>query len=71
VYIRLFIPVLEQTLKRLGELSARKVSQVGELLKDHADVLLDGTERPTQKPSDAYKEQRSVIVVRKTHNLKN
>ncbi|KAA6324104.1 hypothetical protein EZS27_026532 [termite gut metagenome] len=52
MFIHLFIPLLQKTLKRLGELPARKASEVEELLKNYDDVLLDGTERPIQKPSD-------------------
>ncbi|KAA6338234.1 hypothetical protein EZS27_013750 [termite gut metagenome] len=52
MFIHLFIPLLRKTLKRLGELPARKASEVEELLKNYDDVLLDGTGRPIQKPSD-------------------
>ncbi|KAA6304191.1 hypothetical protein EZS27_044165, partial [termite gut metagenome] len=50
MYIHLFIPLLEKTLKRLGELPTRKASLVAELVKNYSNVLLDGTERPIQRP---------------------
>jgi len=50
--LHLFIPLLRKTLKRLGELPNRNAYHLEELLKNHTDVLLDGTERPIQKPSD-------------------
>jgi hypothetical protein len=70
MYIHLFIPLLQKTLKRLGELPARKASQVKELLKNYADVLHAGTERPIQRPSDAERAKEHYSG-KKTHGLKN
>lgn len=52
MFIHLLIPLLRKTLKRLGELPQRNSSHLKEILKDYDDVLLDGTERPIQKPCD-------------------
>ena len=50
--IHLLLPLLRKTLRRLGELPERKASRLLEILKEQTDVLLDGTERPIQRPSD-------------------
>jgi len=52
MFIHLFIPLLRKTLNRLGELPKRNPYQLEQLLKSYDDVLLDGTERPIQRPSD-------------------
>lgn len=52
MYLHLLIPLLRKTLNRLGELPQRNSSHLRAILKDNQDVLLDGTERPIQKPSD-------------------
>ncbi|KAA6318832.1 hypothetical protein EZS27_031203 [termite gut metagenome] len=65
LFIHLLIPLLEKTLKRLGELPTRKASLVAELLKNYKDVLLDGTERPIQRPSDTER-QKSCYSGKKT-----
>ncbi|KAA6308397.1 hypothetical protein EZS27_039928, partial [termite gut metagenome] len=68
--INLFIPLLEKTLKRLRELPTGKASLIAELVKSYNDVLLDGTERPIQRPADADR-QKSCYSGKKTHSLKN
>lgn len=50
--IHTFVPLLRKTLKRLGELPERRASKLEYLLENQSDVLLDGTERPIQRPSD-------------------
>ena len=50
--IHLLLPLLRKTLRHLGELPERKASRLLEILKEQTDVLLDGTERPIQRPSD-------------------
>ncbi|KAA6328439.1 hypothetical protein EZS27_022668 [termite gut metagenome] len=57
MYIHLFIPLLEKTLKRLGELPTRKASLAAEPVKNYGDVLPDGTERPIQSPLDADRQK--------------
>lgn len=52
LYIHKFVPLLRQTLKRLGELPSRRSSTLEQVLQNCEDVLLDGTERPIQKPTD-------------------
>jgi hypothetical protein len=49
-FIHLLSSVLLSTLKRIGELPERNVYRLKEQLKSFTDVLLDGTERPIQRP---------------------
>lgn len=50
--IHILIPLLRKTLKRIKQLPQRDASRLEEVLKNQPNVLLDGTERPIQKPSD-------------------
>jgi len=49
-WIHLLADILEKTLKSLGELPERNPLRVQYLLERCQDVLLDGTERPIQRP---------------------
>lgn len=51
-FIHLLSEILLTTLKRLGELPERNEFRLKEILKPFSDVLLDGTERPIQRPQD-------------------
>ena len=44
--------ILLKTLKALDELPERNHHRMVYVLKDYRDVLLDGTERPVQRPTD-------------------
>jgi hypothetical protein len=50
--IHTLVPLLRKTLKRLEELPERRASRISYLLENQPDVLLDGIERPIQRPSD-------------------
>lgn len=52
LWIHRLAEILKQTLKTLGELPDRNSQRVVHLLADCEDVLLDGTERPIQRPVD-------------------
>ncbi|OAV64129.1 hypothetical protein Barb6XT_02918 [Bacteroidales bacterium Barb6XT] len=52
MFIHLFVPPLRKTLKRPGEIPQGKSIYLEDILKNCADVLPDGTERPVQRPSD-------------------
>ncbi|MDR1623670.1 MAG: transposase family protein [Tannerellaceae bacterium] len=54
----------------LGELSDRNHLRVQYLLDKCDDVLLDGTERPIERPQDTDR-QKSCYSGKKTHNVKN
>jgi hypothetical protein len=51
-WIHLLADILRKTLKTLGELPERNVTRLQYVLQQYDDVLLDGTERPIQRPQD-------------------
>jgi hypothetical protein len=51
-WIHLLADILRKTLKTLGELSERNVARLQYVWQQYDDVLLDGTERPIQRPQD-------------------
>lgn len=52
LFIHKLVPLLRITLKRLGELPERRSYKLDYLLENESDVLIDGTERPIQRPAD-------------------
>jgi len=48
--IHLLSGLLRKTLKRLGELPERNEFRVMHIIKSCQDVLIDGVERPIQRP---------------------
>jgi hypothetical protein len=57
VWIHLLSGILVKTLKRLGELPDRNSLRMQHLLQECEDVLLDGTERPIQRPPDTNRQK--------------
>ena len=56
-----FLPVLEAVLGRACVLPRRKIASVEEFLHyflEVKDLLIDGTERPTQRPSGKNRSRR-------------
>ena len=51
-YVHLLSDILFKTLKTLGELPETNHLRMVHLLKECGDVLIDGTERPVQRPRD-------------------
>jgi hypothetical protein len=51
-WIHLLAGVLRKTLKRLGTLPERNAEKLEWLLQGCSDILLDGSERPVQRPKD-------------------
>lgn len=49
-WIHLLSEILKRTLKTLGELPDRNSRRLIHILKGCEDVLLDGSERPIQRP---------------------
>ncbi|OAV64921.1 hypothetical protein Barb6_03057 [Bacteroidales bacterium Barb6] len=70
MFIHLFVPPLRKTLKRPGEIPQGKSIYLEDILKNCADVLLDGTERPVQRPSD-HQRANEYYSGKKTHSVKN
>ena len=56
-WIHLLSDILSRTLRTLGELPDRNSKRVQYLLSECEDVLLDGTERPIQRPSQEDRQQ--------------
>ena len=69
-WIHLLSEILKRTLKTLGELPDRNSNRLIHILKGCEDVLLDGTERPIQRPVDEDR-QSACYSGKKTHSIKN
>jgi hypothetical protein len=57
VWIHLLADILRKTLKQLGELPDRNYARVQYLVGDLENVLIDGTERPIQRPQDSDRQK--------------
>ncbi|HEY5536130.1 MAG TPA: transposase family protein [Ignavibacteria bacterium] len=68
--IHLLSELLRKALKRLGELLEWNEYWIKYILKSCNDVLLDGVERPIQRPK-ANDLQKARYSGKKTHNVKN
>lgn len=51
-WIHILCEILRRTLKTLGELPDRNSKRLIHILKECDDMLLDGMERPIQRPGD-------------------
>ena len=51
-WIKLLMPLLNDALDELGMLPARNVTKANSKLQDESQVIIDGTERPIQRPKD-------------------
>ena len=56
-WIHLLCEILRKTLKTFGELPDRNHLRVQHLLEQCKDVLLDGTERPIERPKDVERQK--------------
>ena len=56
-WIHLLSGILVKTLKTLGELPDRNSLRIQSVLSECKDVLLDGTERPIQRPVDSDRQK--------------
>jgi len=66
--------ILEKALGRAMVLPERKISTMKELLEafpDVRDLLIDGTERPIQRPKDNEKQKENYSGKKKMHTRKN
>ena len=73
-WIQTLLPLLEQTLGRACVLPRRKVATLDEFLHhfpEVKDLLIDGTERPTQRPKSPKNRQRRYSGKKRTHTRKN
>ena len=69
-WIHLLSEILRRTLKTLGELPDRNSKRLIHILQGCEEVLLDGTERPIQRPLDEDR-QSACYSGKKTHSIKN
>jgi hypothetical protein len=72
--IHKFTSILEKALGRKMVLPERKISTMEELLEvfpDVNDLLIDGTERPIQRPKDNDKQKENYSGKKKMHTRKN
>lgn len=51
-WLKLLLPVLNDALDELGLLPARNGEKAKRKLKEETEVIIDGTERPIQRPKD-------------------
>lgn len=68
------LPVLEQTLGYKQALPERKLRSMEEFLERFADVkavILDGTERPVQRPKDSEQQKQQYSGKKKRHTRKH
>ena len=66
--------ILEKTLGRKLVLPKRKISSIEEFLKafpEVKEILVDGTERPIQRPRDNEKQKKNYSGKKKRHTRKN
>jgi hypothetical protein len=57
VWIHRLSDILLKTLKTLGELPDRNSQRIVHQLEKYRDVLLDGTDRPIQRPQDSDRQK--------------
>jgi len=73
-WIHRLLPVLQQALRDLGQAPGRCASGVAQSALAHkggANLVIDGTERPCQRPQDATKQKAQYSGKKKTHTDKN
>jgi hypothetical protein len=73
-WVQVFLPVLEQTLAQKGVIPLREISSFEEFLQNFPEVdelYIDGTERPTQRPSDYAIQKEFYSGKKKDHTHKN
>jgi len=66
--------MLEKTLGRKMVLPKRKISTLDELIEifpEVRDLIIDGTERPIQRPKDNEKQKENYSGKKKRHTKKN
>lgn len=67
-WIKLLLPILNGGLDELGLLPARSRAKVQRKLQNESEVIIDGTERPIQRPGD-YEVQKEYYSGKKNDIL--
>lgn len=73
-WVQKYLPLLEKTLKRECVLPVRKINSVEEFYNKFPgvkEIIIDGTERPIQRPGNAKKQRRTYSGKKKRHTRKN
>lgn len=73
-WVHFLIPVLQETLGRELVLPKRKINSVEEFLRlfpEVKDIIIDGTERPVQRPKKKKQQQKHYSGKKKRHTKKN
>jgi hypothetical protein len=73
-WVHELLPILEQTLGDKQALPARKLRSMEEFLKrfpDVEEVIVDGTERPVQRPKDSEQQKEQYSGKKKRHTRKH
>ena len=73
-WIHRLLPVLQETLRAIGmtpERDARRVAEHPESREGGANLVIDGTERRLQRPTDPIKQREKYSGKKKSHTDKN
>jgi len=73
-WIHRLLPVLQETLRAIGmtpERDARRVAENAESREGGANLVIDGTERRLQRPTDPIKQREKYSGKKKSHTDKN
>lgn len=72
-WIQVLLPLLQEALGREAQLPTRKGADLATLLADNETLhlLIDGTERPIQRPHDPERQQAHYSGKKKRHTVKN
>ena len=73
-WVHRLLPVLQETLRAIGmtpERDARRVAEQAESREGGANLVIDGTERRLQRPTDPIKQREKYSGKKKSHTDKN
>jgi DDE superfamily endonuclease/Helix-turn-helix of DDE superfamily endonuclease len=73
-WVHRLLPILETTLGKKQVLPERKINSIAEFLEkfpEVKEVIIDGTERPVQRPKDSEKQTASYSGKKKRHTRKH
>lgn len=73
-WVQTFLPVLEKVLGRECVLPKRRISSMQEFVQHFGhlkDIFIDGTERPTARPTQSKSQKRRYSGKKKAHTRKN
>lgn len=73
-WVKELLPILEKSLGKTLSLPKRKIRSLREFLEffpEVKEIIIDGTERPTQRPKDKEKQKEHYSGKKKRHTKKN